>query len=1073
MDNILKTLERNAKERVEEETQRRRIELAEKMEPYIRGYLIRKKYRGKMKVFHPYFFNDFIDLEKSNKTLLTVTEVLSKVPRVIETAKSQHDTQMLCNICRHLIISLDSSSKEISFAAAFLNKDTIKEATTLITSIFSQIPSILQHINGEKAVELKQWQCLIHFVIMFSSSSNWALTRNAPQVIPVLNGLCLKMLSLFYESKNYEQMANSLFVSVNGQRPLVSVETVNAQFSILYKPLKIRSSEKPELFSIFVLKVLTCPAILLHLNQQHIEQIKTNELFERTLCWLRTNQDEIETGMDVRLLINLLANIVHLAFIDDKTLEVKIHEWTWAVGVSLSRCTELTVKHGGTKTSLNYWHPVFGHYLLPIDKRTEGALQNVLYQLKMLWSSRVVKCLFRKIMENKSLSPCSPTNESQSSSKNQKDISASFSKLWRKLGGTLDSVTSSKSDSEPPPNLIAIVCQVYMTALSTMVHMKGEIVSGLCRDDQLLRQLWVYLREWGEKYSGSSGSIFNSSNVEQWGPIAASLQSLKRPYSPHTATLRLFIDAAAAIISILDEEEIFEKRTPFSNKELESICKYVNIFCFRAIWSGAVDETSANSTGLFHSTHSLLTVLYERDSRRSFSNDPKFWLISYREVKPSSITIEYEKKSGKGILMMRKMAHLVPIKDRMLLFRRQVQEDKNRIAANLSDSQSQTWITVQRSRIIEDGFNHLSKLTTAALKSTVRVKFINEQGLDEAGIDQDGVFKEFLELTLKKVFDPQLNLFSTTSTGVLYPSPTSSLQDDHLALFTFIGRMLGKAVYEGIVVDVQLAPVLLAAVLGSHRLCAFDELSQLDPELYRSLTFVKRYEGDISDLSLTFSVDEDFMDKISTVDLVPSGRTIGVTNENKIDYVHRMAHHSVFRRTQEQCKAFVTGMQSILQPSWLSLFAPNDLQCLISGVNSDIDLSDLKRNVQYFGGFHGNHRLIKWLWDILENKFSSEERKLFLKFVTSCSRPPVLGFSYLEPPFSIRCVEVSDDQDQGDTLGSVVRGFLALRKGTAASRLPTASTCFNLLKLPNYNKKTLLLEKLRYAIHAGTGFELS
>ncbi|EGT34702.1 CBN-OXI-1 protein [Caenorhabditis brenneri] len=1072
MDNILRTLEKNAREREGEEAQRRRTELAEKLEPYIRGYLVRKKYQGKIKAFRPNFFNDFNDLEKSNKTLLSVTQMLAKAPKVIENAKSQNDTQLLCNICRHLIISLDSTSKEVSFVAAFLNKDTIKDATSLITSIFSQIPSILYNINGEKAVELKQWQCLIHFVIVFSSCSNWSLVRGAPQVHTVLNGLCVKMMSLFYEQKNYEQLASSLFVSVNGQKPLISIETVNAQFSILYKPLKTNSADNPDLFSIFVLKVLTCPALLLHLNQQNIEQIKTTQLFERTLYWLRVNQDEIEIVMDVRLLINLLANLVHFAFIDDQTLETKIYEWTWAVGVSLSRCTELTVKHGGTKTSLNYWHPVFGHYLLPIDKRTEGALRNVLHQLKMLWSSRVVKCLFRKIMENKTLSPCSPTTaDAQSSSKNPKDISTAFSKLWRKLGGTLDSVTSSKTDSEPPPNLIAIVCQVYMTALSTMVHMKGEIVSGICRDDQLLRQLWVYLKEWGEKFGGSSGSLFNSSNAEQWGPVSASLQSLKRPGSPHTATLRLFVDSAAAIISILDEEEIFEKGTPFSNKELESICKYVNIFCFRAIWSGAVDETAANSTGLFQSMHSLLTVLYERDSRRSFTNDPKFWLIS--EVKPSSLTIEYEKKSGKAILMMRKMAHLVPIKDRMLLFRRQVQDDKNRVASTLSDNHSQTWITVQRSRIIEDGFNQLSKITTPALKSTIRVKFVNEQGLDEAGIDQDGVFKEFLELTLKKVFDPQLNLFSTTSTGVLYPSPTSSLHEDHLALFTFVGRMLGKAVYEGIVVDVQLAPVLLAAVLGSHRLCAFDELSQLDPELYRSLTFVKRYEGDMADLSLTFSVDEDFMDKISTVDLVPSGRTIAVTNENKIDYVHRMAHHRVFRRTQEQCKAFVCGMQSILLPPWLSLFAPNDLQCLISGVNSDIDLSDLKRNVQYFGGFHGNHRLIKWLWDILENKFTSEERKLFLKFVTSCSRPPVLGFSYLEPPFSIRCVEVSDDQDQGDTLGSVVRGFLALRKGTAASRLPTASTCFNLLKLPNYNKKSLLLEKLRYAIHAGTGFELS
>ncbi|CAI2349763.1 unnamed protein product [Caenorhabditis sp. 36 PRJEB53466] len=1072
MDNILRTLEKNAREREEEVAQRRRVELATKLYPYIRGYLVRKKYRGQIKAFRPNFLNEFTDLEKNNKTLLTVSQMLVKAPKVIETARARNDVQMLCNICRHLIISVDSSSKDYSFVAAFLNKDSIKEATALITSIFSQIPSILDSINGDKAGELKQWQCLIHFVIVFSTSCTWPLVRNAPQVQPVLNGLCGKIMSVFYEEKNYEKLANSLFVSVNDHKPLNGLETVNAQFSIIYRPIKV-NGQHPELFSIFVLKVLTCPAILLHLNQQNIDQIKTTKLFERTLVWLRANQEEVETGMDVRLLINLLANLVQFAHIDCETLESKMYEWTWAVGVSLSRCTELTVRHGITKTSLHYWHPVFGHYLLPIDKRTEGALRNVLRQLKMLWSSRVVKCLFGKIMEDKSMSPCTASSEN---GKNQKDISAAFSKLWKKLGGTIDSVTSSKdkSEVESPPTLVAIVCQVYMTVLSTMGHMKGEIVSGVCRDDQLLRQLWAYLKEWGEKFGRSGSSLFNSSSAEQFGPVSASLQSLNRPTSPHTATLRLFVDSAAAIISILDEEEIFEKGTPFSLTDLESICKYVNIFCFRAIWNGAVDESTANSAGLFQSMHSLLMVLYERDSRRSFANDPKFWLIG--EVKSSALTMEYEKKLERGILMMKKMAHLVPVKDRMLLFRRQVHADKLRIPVTgimPNDPQCQTWITVQRNRIIEDGFAHLSKLTIPALKATIRVKFINEQGLDEAGIDQDGVFKEFLELTLKKVFDPQMNLFSTTSTGVMYPSPTSSLHEDHLALFTFVGRMLGKAVYEGIVVDVQLAPVLLAAVLGSHRLCAFDELSQLDPELYRSLTFVKRCDEDMAELSLTFSVDEDFMGNISTVDLVPGGRTIAVTNENKIDYVHRMAHHRVFRRTQEQCKAFVLGMQSILSPAWLSLFAPNDLQCLISGVNSDIDLADLKRNVQYFGGFHGNHRLIKWLWEILDKKFTAEERKLFLKFVTSCSRPPVLGFSFLEPPFSIRCVEVSDDQDQGDTLGSVVRGFLALRKGTAASRLPTASTCFNLLKLPNYNKKSLLLEKLRYAIHAGTGFELS
>lgn len=46
---------------------------------------------------------------------------------------------------------------------------------------------------------------------------------------------------------------------------------------------------------------------------------------------------------------------------------------------------------------------------------------------------------------------------------------------------------------------------------------------------------------------------------------------------------------------------------------------------------------------------------------------------------------------------------------------------------------------------------------------------------------------------------------------------------------------------------------------------------------------------------------------------------------------------------------------------------------------SDIDLHDLRKHVQYYGGFHNNHRVIKWLWQVLENDFTAEERRLFLK----------------------------------------------------------------------------------------------
>jgi len=43
--------------------------------------------------------------------------------------------------------------------------------------------------------------------------------------------------------------------------------------------------------------------------------------------------------------------------------------------------------------------------------------------------------------------------------------------------------------------------------------------------------------------------------------------------------------------------------------------------------------------------------------------------------------------------------------------------------------------------------------------------------------------------------------------------------------------------------------------------------------------------------------------------------------------------------------------------------------------------------------------------------------------------------------------------------------------GMDLERLPTASTCANLFKLPNYKYKEVLRKKLLYAINANAGFD--
>ena len=91
--------------------------------------------------------------------------------------------------------------------------------------------------------------------------------------------------------------------------------------------------------------------------------------------------------------------------------------------------------------------------------------------------------------------------------------------------------------------------------------------------------------------------------------------------------------------------------------------------------------------------------------------------------------------------------------------------------------------------------------------------------------------------------------------------------------------------------------------------------------------------------------------------------------------------------------------------------------------------------------------LIINFWKIVSS-FDDEGKRQLLKFVTSCSRPPLFGFKELDPPFCIQNAGIGD-------------------------RLPTASTCMNLLKLPEFNDENVLREKLLYALASGAGFELS
>ena len=105
------------------------------------------------------------------------------------------------------------------------------------------------------------------------------------------------------------------------------------------------------------------------------------------------------------------------------------------------------------------------------------------------------------------------------------------------------------------------------------------------------------------------------------------------------------------------------------------------------------------------------------------------------------------------------------------------------------------------------------------------------------------------------------------------------------------------------------------------------------------------------------------------------------------------------------CYPFLNNSpRSLIPPDWLSLFSGPEVQRLISGDNSPIDLKDLRRNTSYYGGFHDSHRVVSWFLEVMDKDCTDKEKSMFLEFVTICSKHLLLGFENLEPPFSIRLV---------------------------------------------------------------------
>ncbi|CAG8497361.1 5432_t:CDS:10 [Gigaspora margarita] len=527
----------------------------------------------------------------------------------------------------------------------------------------------------------------------------------------------------------------------------------------------------------------------------------------------------------------------------------------------------------------------------------------------------------------------------------------------------------------------------------------------------------------------SNSFITDTTFIEQWGMFY------------------LFCELFSRILLPMDDYEFFDgSKNPLKLPEIIEMSTYLKNIAFILYWnspqlkiSNVIEGSCIKPIYIREVATRLLKQIHARDSRRRFTPE-RHWLMTSefdmstfakivvaeeQELENDKMNMERQLESVSPRLgVLHNIPFVIPFEERVKIFRQFVRNDRERHIHTIFEPR--TRVTIRRSKIFDDGFTHLNAMGPR-LKNPVAIQFIDEFGIQEAGIDGGGLFKEFLTSLTRIAFDAEYGLFLSTNEQLLYPNPHSYARN---------------ALYEGILVDAAFAGFFLSKWLGERSY--LDDLPSVDPELYQGLVYLKNYKGDVeSDLSLNFTVVDN---ESRTIELITGGSDIPVTKHNRINYIYKMVNYRLNVQIGLQCQAFFRGLIDLIEPKWLKMFNQQELQILVGGAYIPINIADLQQNTVY-SDYKDDDPVIINFWKVV-SEFSEEQKQKLIKFVTSCSRPPLLGFKELNPKFSIR------------------------RAGTGA-RLPSSSTCVNLLKLPAYPDENTLRQKLSYAINADVGFDLS
>ncbi|XP_054281138.1 E3 ubiquitin-protein ligase HUWE1-like [Macrosteles quadrilineatus] len=342
-------------------------------------------------------------------------------------------------------------------------------------------------------------------------------------------------------------------------------------------------------------------------------------------------------------------------------------------------------------------------------------------------------------------------------------------------------------------------------------------------------------------------------------------------------------------------------------------------------------------------------------------------------------------------------------------------------------------VHVRRTEVFDDSFTQLQCRTPEEWMNSFHIVFEGEVGQDAGGL-----LREWYTILSHAIFNPMYTLFTTSPEDqVTYMiNPSSHCNPNHLCYFKFVGRVVAKAIFDNKLLGCYFTRSFYKHILGIP--VSYTDMESEDYSLYKGLIFLKENHVDMLGYEQTFSTEVQECGTVVVRDLLPNGRNINVTEDNKMQYIQLVCQMKMTGAIQKQLDSFLEGFYEIIPKELISIFNEKELELLISGM-PDIDLCQLKANTLY-QNYQPDSPQIQWFWQVLE-ELDNADRAKFLQFVTGSPKPPLKGFAFLEGIEGIQKFKICRDELSTD-------------------RLPSAHTCFNQLDLPAYETTS----KLRYLL---------